>query len=457
MKRVTGFLILASAAFAGCGTDVDPQASGVFPSEAFIGRKVRVEISGDQTNWSSGATVSFGDGITVDSVSVASPSALFVDLTIAPSAAPGLHDVVVTDGGDKLTLTQAFELVTPTKVSVQGTLAQGSVAFLTITNLDFFNQFDATTDADGNFVNTTLTGPAGTSFQINTVDAFSISAAMLIDVDAQPGAFTINSGIGETAVTSPGDTLDIAPRTPVAIESGTPAQGNQVDPFASALYEFTPTAGPAAVTAVATSNDDTASPQMVILAPSGHFSDGFRLFPITGFFGDVIRAGLGIVEKTPEKFYAVYLDLSGAAGYQYQIRATSTTLTAANEVGTAHATNATAQALTAPAAMVDNGSLTSEAEVDMYKIPVTAAQVGKKVHVITVGGDPLTDTVVEVFGGTTGTTSLGGESDDADFGEDFVSGAVPAGTTNVFVKISASQAGFFDPAHNAYLASIVFE
>jgi hypothetical protein len=49
--------------------------------------------------------------------------------------------------------------------------------------------------------------------------------------------------------------------------------------------------------------------------------------------------------------------------------------------------------------------------------------------------------------------TLGGPSDDADFGEDWTSAPIPAGTTKIFVEISASHAGFFDPTHNAYQAA----
>lgn len=454
MKRFTGFFLLAMTAAIGCGgDDVDSQVSGVFPSEAFIGRQVRVEISGDQSTWSNGATVNFGDGITVDQVSVASPSALFADITIAPTAAAGLHDVTVTDGGETLTLAQSFELVPPVAVKVEGTLAQGSVAFLTINNLDFLNQFDPTTDADGNFVNTSLVGPPGTSFQVSSVDAFSISAAMLIDVDASSGPVTVTSG-ADTQVSSPGGDMTIAPRTAMPITAGTAATGTATDAFGTQLFEFTPGAGPALVTAVALADEPNANAQLVILGASGKWADGFQLFPLTGFFGDVLRQGFASVQQTPEKFYAIYFDNSGLSGYTFSMLADSVTLTPANEVATAHANNATAQQVAAPA-LVNNATLASDTEVDVYKVPVAAGDIGKSVHVVTTGAGSTADVVVEVFGGAAGTTSLGGPSDDALVDEDFTSTAIPAATTNVFVKVTPSS--FFDATLNAYLVSITFE
>jgi hypothetical protein len=447
--RIARALLLVPA-LAACGDDVDSQVSGVFPSEAFIGRSVRVEISGDQTGWSDAAVANFGEGITVQSISVASPSALFAEITIAPEAPAGLRDVTVTDGGATLTLEQSFELVSPVDFKIEGTLAQGSVAFITINNLDFANQFDAATDADGFFINTSLEGPTGTSFQINEVTSFSISAAMLIDVDAAPGAITVTSG-AEDAVVSPGPELAIATRAPTALVAGTPGTGMQEVAFGTQLFEFTPGSGSVALTAVARSDSPDAAPSLIILPASGSFADGFELFPITGFFGDIVQEGLALVATDAPKFYAVYFDGSGATGYQFSVDANATTLAAVDEVGTPHGTNGTAQAVVVNQ-MIDNASLGAEDEIDIYRLPVTAADVGKRVRIITIGGDPLTDTLIEVLAGA----ETLGESSDAGFGEDFTSAPIPAGTTNIFVQVKASTFGL-DPAHTTYVASITLE
>jgi hypothetical protein len=96
-----------------CGGDDDPgDVAGVFPKDGFIGRKVTVEVTGDTTSWSA-PTVNFGEGITPGAVTVISPQALQVELTIAPTAPAGARDVTVTDGSDVLTLTGAFTLKDP--------------------------------------------------------------------------------------------------------------------------------------------------------------------------------------------------------------------------------------------------------------------------------------------------------------------------------------------------------
>ncbi|HSN28199.1 MAG TPA: hypothetical protein VLT45_18060, partial [Kofleriaceae bacterium] len=177
MRKYSALLLLAAA----CGTDgTTPTASGVFPAEGFTGRSLRVEISGDATTWKDGATVDFGTGITVNSVDVASPTDLFADITIDPAATVGKNDVTVTNNGKKFTLAKAFELVSPTPITWSGDVAQGGVPFFTIENLDFAHQFDATQDPNTNeYLNTQVTGPAGTRAVVTSVTAFEIQGQML--------------------------------------------------------------------------------------------------------------------------------------------------------------------------------------------------------------------------------------------------------------------------------------
>src|SRR5687768_15759287 len=141
---------LSSSSLLGCGGGgTDESVSGVFPSSAFLGRTLRVEISGDATNWKDGTTLDFGAGVTVTNVKVASPTALFAEVTIAPDAAPGLRDVTVTNGGDRLVLAEAFQLESAITLKFNGSVAQGSVASFAINNHDFETPFDDTSTGDG--------------------------------------------------------------------------------------------------------------------------------------------------------------------------------------------------------------------------------------------------------------------------------------------------------------------
>ena len=78
-QGLVGCLVLAlSVGVFGCDSDDgggEGSISGVIPGELFVGRTGDVLIIGNNTSWDEGVSVSFGDGITVDSVTVASPLA----------------------------------------------------------------------------------------------------------------------------------------------------------------------------------------------------------------------------------------------------------------------------------------------------------------------------------------------------------------------------------------------
>src|SRR5678815_3721633 len=135
-------LFLCLASIAGCSDN--SSLNGVYPSSGFLGRTMRVEISGDNVSFKQGAKVDFGPGTTVSNITVASKTSIVADVQITDAAAVGPHDVVVQSDGSDWTLTQAFEVESPLKTTFQGKLAQGSVVMFTMRNLDFVSPFDTT-------------------------------------------------------------------------------------------------------------------------------------------------------------------------------------------------------------------------------------------------------------------------------------------------------------------------
>lgn len=439
MRNLPILLLLGATA---CG-GTDPSASGVFPTAGFLGRSVRVEISGDATEWGASAKVSFGEGITVDSVTVASPTALFADITIADTAPIGLRDVVVT-GGDNVTLKQAFEIESPITITLRGSLAQGSVAAVDVVNHDFDTPFDTTSTGDGLFsplvfTNIAATAGNGVRVQIENVTPYGLSATLLIDTDAQTGPLSFTSGPagGDTLKFPLGADMAIAARTAMPLTAGTNATASSTKPLESFLYEFTPATFPAlARFQVSTTGDG--SPGIAVLPASGHFAD------LLGVTADQRQ-----VAKTAGKFYAVLYDLSGETG-AYTIRAGSSMLTLAADTEPTNNTQGAATACALPC-LVENATLASITDQDWFVFTAVANDVGKKVHVRTQPGDDLTDTRVEVLAGA---TTLGGPSDDGDYHEDWPSTAITAAGP-ISTKIYASP--LFKPAHTQYDALIYLE
>lgn len=111
--------------------------------------------------------------------------------------------------------------------------------------------------------------------------------------------------------------------------------------------------------------------------------------------------------------------------------------------------NTCAQAQQGPALGMTLGPLTlpSQTDEDWFVFPISAADVGKSVHVVTAPGDSNTDTLVEVFEGACGSpVSLGGPSTDLFYHEDWLSSPVTQPGV-VYVKVSYSPASYVDDAY----------
>jgi hypothetical protein len=458
MKNL-GYVLFAAALISGCSDDKDappttPTASGIFPISAFTGRDTRVEITGDATDWADGVTVDLGPDVTVNKVTVASPTDIFADITINDTAAIGLRDVTVNDSGSTFKLATAFELQSPVAVTTAGLVAQGGIGSFSIRQLDFSTPFDTTCGISifgqcFQFVGVQVNAPAGMIAQVGNVTDFTVTGTLFIDVDAPAagGALSVVSGAsGPTITSTQGDAVAVTARTATTPTAGT-ASNETVNPGETGL--FTISAGANSATSFAATTQ--AAPTMFLLGSSGHWAD-FISQNASDSGGNSLPQ-VDSVTQTASSFFVVYLD--DGTGSSYSLLAKQATLAPVAEAEGAgkNDTVATAQVAT-KAGLVTGGVLEDDNDVDFFKITVVAGDVGKHVHVTTFG-DPRTDTLVDVLAGATGATSLG-ESPDAGFQEDFQSDAIPSGTTTIFVKISASSFGL-QPGHNTYGVGIFLE
>jgi hypothetical protein len=84
----------------------------------------KVTITGRDTSFAQGSTVaSFGIGIAVNSLTVTSPTAATVGLTIAGNATTGARNVTMTTGSESASMAGGFTVssLSPCDVSLQGT------------------------------------------------------------------------------------------------------------------------------------------------------------------------------------------------------------------------------------------------------------------------------------------------------------------------------------------------
>jgi len=446
VRRVVVPLLLAA-----CGDNsegLEASASGIFPAEAFLGRRERIEITGVGTDWDKDVGVDFGDGISVGSISVAGPTTLFVDVSVDTDL-PGLYDVKVIDGPETFVLRQAFLLRPPIALSLQGNIAQGSIGLFSIINRDFDAPFDTSFFQPSifdppQFVNTKILGPAGVQFAIAEITPYTITGQVRIDVDAASrGPVVVVSGPENEATRSPlGSSITVTPRSPVPLATPT-NQREVVLPFDSHLYELTPATAPHVVRFAVTTVEQSAAPRLAILPESGRFPD---------VLASNVQRTTQIALANADRYYAIYFDPRGTSSYQYTLAASSTGLDQLAEVEP-NDSSASAQVHAAPV-LLDQATLSSQQDEDWVALEIAPADVGRRIHVITTSTDLQTDTRVDVL--SPALVSLGGPSSDGDFHEDFTSTPTTVAGTH-YVRVSASQTVFFDPAHNTYVAAIFLE
>jgi len=439
-------LVISSGLLA-CGGDDDDDGnngdggggtasiSGVIPGDVFLGRDADVLIIGSNTEWAAGVSVSFGDGITVGDINVASPTSLLVAITADDAAALGTRNVTVGD----LTFTGAFEVVSPLKVySTQGVVAQGSISVITIQNIDFANQFDTTSfavEADA--------GP-GTQLVPGTIDAYTVSFTFLVDVSAASDTRDLEILSGpqgqQVSFILPG-AIQVGARTAIPLELGAPGSGTVNRPFESFLYKVN-AKGPNLIGGDSRSTSADAAPGVAVL-------------PATGSFADILDFNSAATAAVEDDFYLIYWDNTGASDYSFQVQA-DVLVALASLVTESEPNNNRAQSAMpdgAPAA-VNLSALAGLEDEDWTQVTLTAEQIGDGVNLrgMTFGPDPMTDTVVRIFQGDV--VDPIAESDDLVTFLDDVSVLVTEPDT-YYVQVTASVS--FDPLHSVYNLAVLLE
>ncbi len=430
---------LACGSLGGCGSDgrdgmdgepgdpAVPSISAVIPGQGFTDRQMRVTISGNETGWTGDSVVGFGDGITVDQVVVASPTALLVDITIGEAASRGAHDVVVDTNGASISFIGGFAIREPLGLEESvGQAVQGSIVLAHLRQFDISTPFDSTGAPDYPYLQVDA-APEGSAVVVDAA-AYAMDVHLMVDVFAtgplDVRAVSDDGAQGTTSLAS--DALEIAERQPVALAADVFNDGTMASPFESHLYQFTPAAHQ--LLAIVSSLDAGVETTFALLPPSGSFADriSYRTFPsgLVGYY----------VTETTDPVYVVVWDGTGAgaSGYDFSLRVFSNDSDDLEPNDTCD----TAQAVASTAALT-NLTLRDAADEDWFAITAVAGDVGESVHVATWAGDADADTYVEVFRGSCASLDLLGASTDYFAHENHLSGLIPAAGP-VYVRVRPS-------------------
>ncbi|MCA9628902.1 MAG: hypothetical protein KC766_14585 [Myxococcales bacterium] len=414
----------------GTGFDTTASVSGVFPGFALLGASIEVTLSGFATSWDETTSVSFGDGVTVSDVRVASPTALIVTVEVAGTASMGLRDVTVTTGDEALTYAQGFNLGSPIAVVVNGDMLQGSVVNATIKNMDPSRPFDDTSVPSGLFsvryTNLELNAPAGVSvFSLDSVTPTSAEVTLFVDGDAATGvgALEVLSGPdGEQDSFPHPEAFEIKANTPEAL---TLNDTTDITVSANGESHYLVADIPAGVKIVEMNAvSGTADPFLVGLGAAPHLDTYIGLDPFVVGVSDAAN-----------KWYSVLWSPYGDVDYTASVTVNTIDATAIAE-GASNDGKSSAVALALPG-VVQGAELADDLDEDWFSITVSASDVGKSIYVGTTNGDPLTDTYITVYDPS---DAVFDEVEDSGFHEQLVTGAiVDAGT--YYIAISASSFG----------------
>jgi sulfur carrier protein ThiS len=148
-----------------------PTVLSVTPSVGAAGTTEDVTISGGATHFAAGSAAAFGAGVTVNHLTVTSPTSAVASVTIAPGAAIGFRDVSVETGGELAgeTVPGPFLVTAPIPAlprltaATPGAAARGSTVDITLTGANTaFAAAASTASVSGtgvHVVSTTVHGP----------------------------------------------------------------------------------------------------------------------------------------------------------------------------------------------------------------------------------------------------------------------------------------------------------
>ena len=201
-------------------TAATPVLTTVSPASAQQGVTLGVNLTGQFTNFVQGTTTaSFGAGITVNSVTVSSPTSATANITVQPTAGTGLRSVTVTTGAESVTAGNSFSVATGNAVLLSlSPNSGGQGQTLTV----------AVTGSNTNFLQGTTVANFGAGITVSSLavnSSTSATAVIVIDSAASIGlhGVTLSTG-GESASLSSG--FSVVAATPV-ISGIVPSSGVQ--------------------------------------------------------------------------------------------------------------------------------------------------------------------------------------------------------------------------------------
>jgi len=356
----------------GPGFMTPPSVSSVVPNRVAASLTVDVSISGFATSWMNGAQVSFGNGVTVNSVKAGSRTGLVANITVAPDAMPGTRDVRVTQGNEVTTFAGVFTIVPLFDVKPIGTASRGGYWYFEVRSNDPSVTFPDTRDA----VSATV-APApmmGAVFaEVSVLKPGYMAVRVHADFQATMQPYTVTLSWGGRSLALP--EFELADRMELQLSDTTPIMGMTMLPYESKMVKYTPAAAPVPVV-LHVSGPAGARWHMVLLDANGQPLD------TSGSMGAPAPGNDIVITGDVNGSYILLSEVDGRPTTQFTLSALAGIAPIA-EVEPNDAKEE-AQVLMLNPLGGDMGiRITGDASYgddDWYKVTVTAADVGKRIH-----------------------------------------------------------------------------
>lgn len=340
---------------AGPGGEVTASLSSVFPLNAPLGATLDVAIGGFATRWSSAPQVSFGPGVTVNSVLVASPTGLVANITVLPTAPVAPHYVTVTSGEQSLSYS-GFQVIALYSSRIEGVPAQGGVVRVTVQSNDASMRFTSTESLLASGCDGVVLLDMG-----KKLESGSLTFWLGINRDAPTTACSLKVAGASPQPFDLHGAFTVGARTPTEVDLTAPQLLALGQPFDTQLLQVKRGAADTYYGAQADMTDGV--PLLAVLENEGRFTS------TTAFSNlQVVSGGTGTV-------YLVALDAARAAG-TITVAMASPPGEPLNEVNLNN-TPATATLTIAPGRTL--GAL-GPSDRDWYKFTVPAYAVGKRMY-----------------------------------------------------------------------------
>ena len=184
-----------------------PTLLSASPAFAQAGSTTNVVITGEFTSFAQGSSsVTFGSGITVNTVTVSSATQLTANISVASNASVGARDITVTTGGQAETLSSGFSVTagTPVVTQINPNIGNPGTAVTVALTGQYTNWVNGTTTVS--FGSGITVGAVTVSDTTDLTAAITISSSAALgpvdvvvttgaEVESVPGGFTVQAAV----------------------------------------------------------------------------------------------------------------------------------------------------------------------------------------------------------------------------------------------------------------------